>query len=182
MLGDQGPPAEDLALYEQLVAEWAGKLNLVAPGDLEDFHRRHSADSLRLLPLLRQIPDGPLMDVGAGAGLPGVPLAVAERGRSWRFLEPRSRRAAFLDLVVRELELDAEVIAATAQEAGRDPRLAGAHALVTARALAPPVKALSLIRPLGLPGGGIGALFLGRRASVPPGAGLWREGIAIVRF
>lgn len=87
---------------------------------------------------------------------------------------------AFLEAVVRELGLRAEVIAGTAEEAASDPGLAGAHALATARALAPPATALRLIVPLVAPGG-CGLSFVGAGATLPPEAEIWAHGLAIVR-
>jgi 16S rRNA (guanine527-N7)-methyltransferase len=169
---------ERLAAFADLVQDWAPKLDLVAPGDLDRFEERHIADSLRLLDLLSGAPKGPCIDVGSGAGLPGIPLAIAS-DRYWRLLEPRSRRAAFLEEVVRELGLDCEVVTKTAEDAAQDPQLASAHALATARALAPTERARQLIEPLIVPGG-IAAIFIG--ASVEPGPDfrVWRQGIAIV--
>lgn len=165
--------------FEELVRGWGPRFDLVAPGDLATFRARHIDDSLRLLPLLEELPPGPCIDVGSGAGLPGIPLAIAS-GRHWRLVEPRQKRAAFLEEVVRELDLDCEVIARRAEALHVDDHFAGAHALATARALAPPGEALALLRPLIAPHG-IGALFVGRAVAAPPGSRTWEPGIAIFR-
>jgi 16S rRNA (guanine527-N7)-methyltransferase len=167
-----------LARYEELLRAWASKLDLVSDSDLPRLRYRHIDDSLRLLPLLDELPPGPCVDVGSGAGLPGVPLAIADPSRSWRLLEPRRRRAAFLEEVVRELELDAEVVVSTAEQAAID--IGPVHALAVGRALAEPPAALALLAPL-VGESGVAAVFLGRTAEVPPGAEEWSEGIAIVR-
>lgn len=120
--------------------------------------------------------EGSCADVGSGAGLPGVPLAIMS-GRRWRLLEPRARRAGFLEEVVRELELDAEVVRLTAQEAAADP--AFRHVVVTARALAPPLEAFELIRPLTAPEGRA-IVFHGPGAKLPPDAEAWSDGIATI--
>ena len=126
------------------------------------------------------LPAGPCIDVGSGAGLPGIPLAVVRPDRVWRLLEPRTRRAGFLEEVVRSLGLDCEVLQLTAEAAAEDDRLRGAHVLATARALAPPAAAARLIEPLVHPGG-IGALFVGPDAELPARAALWTTGVAIIR-
>lgn len=169
--------AELLESYAALVRHWAPRLDLVSPADLERFEERHIEDSLRLLALVEAQPPGPAVDVGSGAGLPGIPLAIADPRRHWRLLEPRAKRAAFLEEVVRELELDTEVLTATAQDAARDPALAGAHAIATSRALAPPEEAFGLLVPLIAPGGSV-AIFLGEHGEIPPKAELWAAGIA----
>jgi 16S rRNA (guanine527-N7)-methyltransferase len=169
-----------LARYEELVRAWSAPAGLVGPADLDSFSERHIADSLRLLPLLGELPQGPAVDVGSGAGLPGVPLAVAGPERPWRLLEPRRKRATFLEEVVRELELDCEVVMMSAQEAAATSRLAHAHVLATARALARPGVAAALLTPL-LRADGVCAIFVGARAKTPPQAEEWTRGIAIMR-
>ena len=168
-----------LSRYAGLVREWAPRLDLVAPGDLTQFEERHIGNSLRLLPLVRSLGPGVAIDVGSGAGLPGLPLAIAEPDRVWRLLEPRGRRAAFLEEAVRSLGLSCEVVRATAEEAAGDPRLARAHVVATARAVAAPRGALGLLEPL-VAEDGVAALFVGEGASIPPEAELWAPGIAIV--
>lgn len=171
------PDQGKLSAYEDLVRVWAPRLDLVSPSDLDRFNERHIEDSLRVLALLDDAPEGPCVDVGSGAGLPGIPLAIAS-DRHWRLLEPRRRRAAFLEEAVRELELDCEVLALTAEQAAQDPDLR--HAVATARALAPPSKAFSLVLPL-LSRGGLAAVFHGSGAVLPSDAEAWSDGIAVVR-
>ncbi|MGH2699984.1 MAG: 16S rRNA (guanine(527)-N(7))-methyltransferase RsmG, partial [Actinomycetota bacterium] len=161
--------AEALAAYAELLRRWAPRVDLVAPGDLDRLESRHIADSLKALPVVRAAPPGPALDAGSGAGLPGVPLSLADPGRLWRLLEPRAKRAAFLDEVVRELALHAEVIRKTTSEAASDPLLAGQHAVATARALAPPPTAFELLRPLMTPDG-IRIVWVGEGAEIPADA------------
>ena len=170
---------ELLGAYAELVRKWAPRVNLVASGDLEHLEARHIEDSLRALPLAIAAPEGPGIDVGSGAGLPGIPLAIAEPARLWRMLEPRAKRAAFLEEVARELGLDYEVVRLTAQEAAHDRAFAGVHAVATARALAPPEEAAALLRPLLAPAG-VGILFLGADAALPEGAEAAGPGLAII--
>ena len=171
--------SRQLTGYAALIREWAPRLDLIAPGDLDRLESRHIHDSLRLLPLLDELPPGPCIDVGSGAGLPGIPLAISSE-RHWRLLEPRQKRAGFLEEAVRRLDLDCEVIAATAEAAAQDPDLAGAHALAAGRALAAPAVAFELLLPLVAPAG-TAAIFLGENSEVPEGSSLWQPGIAIVQ-
>jgi 16S rRNA (guanine527-N7)-methyltransferase len=168
-----------LRAYADLVRVHADRLDLVSSRDLRRFEERHVADSLRLLPLLERLPPGPVVDVGSGAGLPGIPLAILRPERQVRLLEPRRRRAAFLEEAVRRLDLDCEVITMTAEEAAANPRLAAGHALATARALAPPALAFRLIEPLVAPGG-TAAVFVGRHVTLPDHATEMLPGLAIV--
>ena len=170
-----------LEAYEALVRSWAPRIDLISPGDLDRLGRRHIEDSLKALPLVASAPVGPCVDVGSGAGFPGIPLALAEPARHWRLLEPRAKRAAFLEEVVRSLELDCEVLALSAAQAVADPGLAGSHALATARALAAPARAFELLRPLCM-SGGLGVVWSGKDAVVPPDAGEVVPGLASLTF
>ncbi len=162
------PEADRLDAYAALVESWAPRLDLISTGDLGRVRERHVNDSLRVLPLVEAAPPGPCIDVGTGAGFPGIPLAICS-SRLWRLLEPRRRRAAFLEEVVRELELECEVVVRSAEQAARDPLLRRSHALATARALAPPQEAAALCRPLVATNGRI-ALLVGSAADIPPDA------------
>jgi 16S rRNA (guanine527-N7)-methyltransferase len=172
-LSDQAVGA--LAAYTSLIRSWAPKLDLVSPADLERLETRHVADSLRALPLVDSAPPGPAVDVGSGAGFPGVPLCIAGRPRHWRFLEPRSRRAAFLEEAIRELDLDAEVLVMAAEEASTQEELRH-HVVATARALAPPSRSFALLAPL-VVSGGLRIVWAGKEAESPEHAGVWEPGL-----
>jgi 16S rRNA (guanine527-N7)-methyltransferase len=166
--------------FLELIRSWAPRLDLIAPGDLHRIEERHFDDSLKALPWVLDAPPGPAVDVGSGAGLPGVPLAIAAPQRLWRLLEPRARRAGFLDEVVRVLDLNAEVLCVSAQQAAADPSLAGAHVVATARALAAPAEAFDLLAPL-LGRGGLSLVWVGERAQIPSEAKESVPGLAIMR-
>jgi 16S rRNA (guanine527-N7)-methyltransferase len=147
--------------YAELVRAYSDKLDLVSPGDLDRFEERHIRDSLRARPWINRCPPGIAVDVGSGAGLPGIPLAIADPRRKWRLLEPRHRRAAFLEEIVRDLDLsNVEVRVQTAEEAAAE--LGPVHAVAIARALAPPAAAVEMLTPLIVPRGTI-FLFIGRQ-------------------
>ena len=169
-----------LARYAELLRAYAPRQNLISQKDLDQIEERHIRDSLRLAPLARRAPDGPMIDVGSGAGLPGIPLAAVLPDRRWVLLEPRRKRAAFLEEVVRELDLRVEVICERVEEISSHPTHAAQYALACARALATPPEAIQLLLPLVRPGG-IAAIFLGASAEPPTGAEEWEKGIAIVR-
>jgi len=97
--------AARLVRYAELVEQWGGTHSLVRFRSREEFVERHLLESLAARDLLGA--RGTLVDVGSGAGLPGVPLLAA--CDSWRgiLIEPRAKRWAFLCHVIRELGLDA---------------------------------------------------------------------------
>ena len=99
-----------LVCYAELLEKWSRCHNLVRYSGREELVTRHLLDSLAAVPLLGN--HGRLIDVGSGAGLPGVPLLAACPGFSGVLLEPREKRWAFLKLVIRELGLDASAVRA----------------------------------------------------------------------
>ena len=132
----------DLERFRGLLAEWNARMNLVGPATLEVFWNRHAWDSAQLLAVA---PDARTWaDLGAGAGLPGVVLAVLGKGRPGfhvHLVESMTKRCRFLDEVVRELELPATIHNARAED------LKLPVEIVTARACAPLVRLLGYARP-----------------------------------
>ncbi len=122
---------EDLTRYVSLVESWASKVNLVSVRSRTELLERHVLDSLaptRLLGESRRI-----VDLGSGAGFPGIPLAiVAEPGREFVLIESRCRRATFLRLIAREIGLRGVAVLEGRAEDWRPPL---AVDLVLARAV-----------------------------------------------
>jgi len=85
--------AEALATFLGEILRWNRVHNLTAITDPEAMIRRHAIESLALRPLLR---GHRIADVGSGAGVPGIPLAIAEPDRHFTLIESRGKRAAFL--------------------------------------------------------------------------------------
>lgn len=110
---------EGLARYASLVLEWGARINLTSARSPERLTDEHIADALALL---RHLPAEPFrfVDVGSGAGLPGLALALLRPRASGVLLEPVRKKHAFLAHAVRELGLGGRIEA----RAERD----GAHA------------------------------------------------------
>ena len=89
--------------YLSLLSFWGARLNLTAIHDEELVVRRHFIDSLSVVPLLSR--DGSLLDIGSGAGFPGIPIKLAVPDKPVHLVEPRRKRANFLRQVARELKL-----------------------------------------------------------------------------
>jgi 16S rRNA (guanine527-N7)-methyltransferase len=122
---------ERLALFQGLLEEHASRLGLISPRDLPRLRVRHIVDSLRAARAFGEA-DRRACDLGSGAGLPGLPLAIALPHCRFVLCEPKRRRAAFLELAVERLKLDnAEVAVARAEELP-----AGSADICTARAFA----------------------------------------------
>jgi 16S rRNA (guanine527-N7)-methyltransferase len=93
-----------LATFLDQLETWNARLNLVGEHDRQQLVDRHLVDSLAAAPLLDELGTGlRVADVGSGAGLPGIPLAIAARTREMVLIEPRRKRASFLRAVRRSL-------------------------------------------------------------------------------
>lgn len=91
-----------LIAYINLLAKWNRVYNLTAIQGEEKFVSHHLLDSLAVVP---HVPAGRVIDVGSGAGLPGVPIAVANPGRNVTLLDSNRKRGTFLKQVIAELGL-----------------------------------------------------------------------------
>ena len=122
--------------YMELLVEWNQKMNLTAITDPEGVTVKHFYDSLILLQAV-EIPEGArLIDVGTGAGFPGIPLAIARPDIRLTLLDSLNKRLTFLAEVCRELEIQAELRHARAEEGGRQKELREQFDIATARAVA----------------------------------------------
>jgi 16S rRNA (guanine527-N7)-methyltransferase len=106
--------AARLARYAELLERWSARHSLVRFADRRELVERHLVDALAGVAALGNA--GRLLDVGSGAGLPGVPLLVARPGWHGVLLEPRTKRWAFLRTVIRELDLAAEAVCSRYRE------------------------------------------------------------------
>ncbi len=93
---------EKLVRYLELLAKWNRVFNLTAIRDERDRVAQHLLDSLAVIP---HLPAGSVVDVGSGAGLPGVPIAVACPERQVTLLDSNQKKGAFLQQTVSELGL-----------------------------------------------------------------------------
>jgi 16S rRNA (guanine527-N7)-methyltransferase len=125
---------ERLKTYRGLLAEFAPRGGLVGPGEVSTVWERHILDSLRARSCLAR-GDPPVLDLGSGAGLPGIPLAIALPGYEFILVEPARRRLAFLELALERLDLPNVVIEGTR---GEETTVRGG--VCVARAFAPPVR------------------------------------------
>ena len=106
--------------YVDLLAFWNRRLNLTAIRDPDLVVRRHFVDSFSVVPFLSV--DGGVLDVGSGAGFPGIPIKLALPGKPVHLVEPRRKRANFLRQVARELRLaDVHVIEKRVEDLSAEP-------------------------------------------------------------
>ena len=146
-----GAHTEQVIEYGQILATTAVERGLVGPREVDRIWDRHIFNSL---PLINLMPEGAtVIDIGSGAGLPGVVLGLTRPDLQITLLEPLERRATFLLEVVTQLGLtNLQVVRGRAEE--HKPR----YQIVTARAVAPLPKLLQITWRLIAPGGKLLAL------------------------
>jgi 16S rRNA (guanine527-N7)-methyltransferase len=146
----------DLERFRALLADWNERMNLVGPATLEVFWNRHAWDSAQLLKIAPEALTW--ADLGAGAGLPGLVLAILGKGRPGfraHLVESMAKRCRFLSEVVAQLQLPAMVHNERAENLRLDVDI------VTARACAPLVRLLGYARPY-LKSGAVGLFLKGQ--------------------
>ena len=131
--------AEKICRYHALLIEWNTKMDLTAVTEEAEMIDRHYVDSLMALTVPGMIPEaGTLIDVGTGAGFPGMPLAIACPQLSVTLMDAQQKRLNFLQAVIDELGLtNVTLIHARAEDGGRNPALREQFDLAVARAVAP---------------------------------------------
>ena len=117
------PQADETALdrfeiYHRLLGEWNEKMNLTAITDPVAVAEKHFADSLAALPYLK--PGMKVVDVGTGAGFPGVPLLIMEPGLELTLADSLQKRLTFLDALLKELGLKAALVHGRAEDLGQN--------------------------------------------------------------
>ncbi len=141
--------------YYHLLVAWNEKFNLTALTEYTAAQLKHFLDSLTAAPLLAGKTQGKnLLDVGAGAGLPGIALAIAFPELRVSLLEATEKKIRFLDEVARALPLEnVTTIHERAEELARKPRERAAYDYVVARALAEMRTLLEYTLPFARVGG-----------------------------
>lgn len=131
----EGLPLSGLDRYVDELLRWNRAIRLVGPRDRTGIELQ-VVDAL--LPFLHLPPVFPLLDIGSGAGLPGIPLALLSPAAEIVCLEPRTKRVAFLRHACRQLGLDRVRVVADRTEHALDryPELQGFARTATARAVA----------------------------------------------
>lgn len=123
--------------YYELLYEWNKKINLTAITEPKDVAIKHMVDSLSCFKSDLFKENTSLIDVGTGAGFPGLPLKIFYPSLKLTLLDSLNKRVKFLQLVVDELGLkDVEVIHARSEEAARNKKYREKFDLATARAVA----------------------------------------------
>lgn len=145
-----------MARYHALIEETNRHTNLTRITSEPEAVIKHALDALLfMLPLAGRPAPGHVIDVGAGAGLPGIPLALANPGWGVTLVDAVGKKVAFMERAIEALGLGerARALHGRSEDLGREPAHRDAYDLVVARALAPLNVLVELTAPFARPGG-----------------------------
>lgn len=128
--------ADKFQIYCDLLIEWNKKINLTAIIDPKEVAVKHFIDSLLLIKAVDVKTEVRLIDVGTGAGFPGIPVKILRQDIELTLLDGLNKRLIFLDEVCQNLEIKAKLVHKRAEEAGRAVDMREKYDIVTARAVA----------------------------------------------
>jgi 16S rRNA (guanine527-N7)-methyltransferase len=164
-----------LETYADMLRRWQKTINLVAPKTLDDVWHRHFADSAQLWGY-RLATARTWLDVGSGAGFPGLVLAILGAGGGSRhiLIESDNRKAAFLHEVARETGTPVDIMCMRLESPETRAKVTAVDC-VTARALAPLPRLAELVAPYFAPGT-LGLFLKGREiaAEIEEAARTWQ--------
>lgn len=137
---------EQFFTYKELLIEWNKKMNLTAIEQEEDIITKHFIDSLSIA---TYIPDtAKVIDIGTGAGFPGIPLKILKKDLSITLLDSLNKRITFLEEVIRNLSLEnIQAVHARAEELAHKEEYREQYDIAVSRAVAPMHTLLEYMLP-----------------------------------
>lgn len=133
--------------YMELLIRWNENINLTAITEPKEVLQKHFVDSLTIIPYVEK--NAKVIDVGTGAGFPGIPLKIAEKNVEVTLLDALNKRLNFLNEVINKLELsNIETVHLRAEEAGKDKDLREKFDISVSRAVAPLAILVEYLLPL----------------------------------
>lgn len=162
---------EQFERYYEILTDWAQRVSLTAVKDEEGIQRRHFLESAALLPILADenlsLEDASMIDIGSGAGIPGIPLKIFVPSLQLTLIEAKQRKVEFLNALLPELGMeDVDVVAKRSEETAHNPRYRDQYDFAVAKALAPLRTLLELTLPF---------LRMGGTVIAPKGKGAEQE-------
>lgn len=145
----------DFTLYCSLLLEWNEKMNLTAIKNPDEIAVKHFADSLSVLKYTDIKPGASIIDVGTGAGFPGIPLAIVRKDIHLTLLDSLNKRLVFLKEVTQRLGIKADIVHMRAEEASHKPQYRERFDAAVSRAVAP----LNILSEYCLPFVKVGGIF-----------------------
>lgn len=147
--------------YAELLVEWNGKMNLTAITEPEEIVVKHFLDCLMLPKYFDLGNTKTVIDVGAGAGFPSVPLLIYNPDLCLTMMDAINKRLTFLDTAIHAIGLEANLVHARAEDSGQDKNYREMFDLATARAVAP----MNVLAEYCLPFVKVGGYFVALKGS-----------------
>lgn len=147
--------------YAELLVEWNGKMNLTAITEPEEIEVKHFLDCLMLPKYFDLGNTKTVIDVGAGAGFPSVPLLIYNPDLCLTMMDAINKRLTFLDTAIHAIGLEANLVHARAEDSGQDKNYREMFDLATARAVAP----MNVLAEYCLPFVKVGGYFVALKGS-----------------
>lgn len=147
--------------YAELLVEWNGKMNLTAITEPEEIEVKHFLDCLMLPKYFDLSNTKTVIDVGAGAGFPSVPLLIYNPDLCLTMMDAINKRLTFLDTAIHAIGLEAILVHARAEDSGQDKNYREMFDLATARAVAP----MNVLAEYCLPFVKVGGYFVALKGS-----------------
>jgi 16S rRNA (guanine527-N7)-methyltransferase len=145
-----------LARYEQELLDWNARFNLTAIRDVESIRAKHFLDSFSCLLAWRENPPSSLIDVGTGAGFPGLPLKILQPALNLALVESVGKKAEFCRHMTTTLGMEkVDVVQARAEEVGQGPKYRERFDWAIARAVANLPILVEYLLPLVRVGGAV---------------------------
>jgi 16S rRNA (guanine527-N7)-methyltransferase len=147
--------ANQFAAFEQELITWNERFNLTAIRDLEGIRNKHFLDSLSCMMAFNDTPPARMIDIGTGAGFPGIPLKILFPSMGLTLVDSVGKKVDFCRHVVETLKLErVEVLQARAEELGQSPKHREKFDWAVARAVANLPTLIEFLLPLVKVGGG----------------------------
>lgn len=152
---------ESFTIYKELVKEWNEKINLTSILDDSEFALKHFIDSVVIISKFKK--NSSVIDIGTGAGFPGIPLKICRNDLKITLLESLQKRSKFLNFVIEELSLKGiDVIAKRAEDPAKESNYREKYDYATARAVAN----MAVLSEYCLPYVKVGGYFIALKGSV----------------
>ncbi len=144
---------ERFDIYGKLLAEWNEKINLTAITDPEGIALKHFADSLSVLRYCEIPEEARIIDVGTGAGFPGLALLISRPDIKLTLLDSTKKKLGVIEDILKNIGLEAEILHSRAEEAGQNKLYREKFDIATARAVANLRELSEYCLPFVKPGG-----------------------------